>query len=191
MIVIRPARVEDAQAMGRVMVDTYMEAHHEQMPEAAWHKRKNEWTYEVSARSWERSLRELAEDENLHECYFVAEDASGAVVGLAMGQPAWETAPKTTGEVCALYVHPGYQGHGIGRRLVQAVARQMAGWGFTILHISVLKANAPARHFYEAIGGQPIGERTFDEEGFLLPGVTYAWPDIRMLIPTSRETTEY
>ena len=40
----------------------------------------------------------------------------------------------------------------------------------------------PARRFDEAMGGQEIGQRTFDEEGYLLPMVVYAWPDIGALI---------
>ena len=38
--------------------------------------------------------------------------------------------------------------------------------------------NRPARAFYEAMGGHEIGQRTFDEQGVLLPETVYAWPDI-------------
>ena len=39
-------------------------------------------------------------------------------------------------------------------------------------------ANAPARHFYEAIGGRAVDERLFDEEGLMLPEIVYGWADI-------------
>lgn len=79
-------------------------------------------------------------------------------------------APQT-GEVYALYVSARHQGLGLGRRLVQAVAAELAGFG-------CLAANAPARRFYEAIGGRLAGARLFDENGILLPEVIYAWADI-------------
>ena len=64
---------------------------------------------------------------------------------------------------------PDRQGEGIGRRLLQEAARELATLGFTMLHIGVLTANLPARGFYAAMGGHEIGQRTFDEEGDLLP----------------------
>ncbi|MEZ4733056.1 MAG: GNAT family N-acetyltransferase [Caldilineaceae bacterium] len=175
-MLIRPAQVTDAPAMGRVMVDTYLTAHHGQMPEEAWQKRKAEWTYDVSARNWARAIAEI-DDGNEAECIYVAVTTEGEVVGLAMGHPA---ATAQTGEIGALYVQPAYQSQGIGRQLVQAVAAYLATTGITTLHIAVLAANTPARRFYEAIGGQVVGEREFDEEGFLLPEVVYGWPDIRV-----------
>ena len=66
-------------------------------------------------------------------------------------------------------------GQGLGRRLVQAVAAHLAQHGMTALQIGCLAANAPARGFYEAIGGRLIGERLFDEDGVMLPEVVYAW----------------
>src|SRR5437588_12973566 len=93
-MIIRDARVEDVPAMGRVMVDTFLSAHRGQMPEEAWEKRKREWTYEVSERSWARGLREIADGADAGECTFVAEDEAGEVVGLAMGSPS-ERAEKT------------------------------------------------------------------------------------------------
>lgn len=178
-MIIRPAQMEDAPAMGRVMVDTYLAAHRDHMPEAAWQKRKAEWTPDVSARNWARPLTAIERGEQTM-CIYLAVTEAGEVVGLAMGQPAEGVAQ--TGEVVALYVREQYQGHGIGRRLVQAVAAHLATTGITTLHIAVLAANAPARRFYEAIGGQVVSEREFDEEGFLLPEVVYGWSDITMFL---------
>ena len=143
---------------------------------------KEEWTYEASATSWRRPLCGIASGVNKEECIFVACEENGDVIGLAMGMPA--EGFTHTGEVSALYVQQGFQGRGIGRRLVQAVAAWLHAQGHTVLHIAVLAANAPARKFYEAIGGTVIGEREFEEYGFMLPGVVYGWPDIRTLIPS-------
>lgn len=49
------------------------------------------------------------------------------------------------------------------------------------LHVGVLSVNLPARAFYEERGGREIGQRTVDEEGYLLPETVYEWPDIASL----------
>lgn len=86
-----------------------------------------------------------------------------------------------TGVVYGLYISPRYQGQGLGRRLVQTVAADLAQKGMTALQIGCLAANTPARGFYEAIGGQLVSERLFDEDGVMLPEVVYEWADIQAL----------
>jgi ribosomal protein S18 acetylase RimI-like enzyme len=179
-VIIRAAHETDASAMGQVMVATYLSAHRGHVPAEAWEKRAREWTPEVSAQAWARTLHEIATGSGVHECVYVADD-DGAIVGLAMGGPAEADNVPQTAEVYALYVSEQYQGKGVGRRLVQAVAADLARQGIAALHICCLAANAPARRFYEAIGGRIISERLVDEEGFLLPAVVYGWDDISVL----------
>ncbi len=179
-MIIRAAHEADAPAMGHVMVETYLAAHRDQMPAEAWAKRAEESTPEVSAQGWARTLRELAAGEGQHECIYVALDEGGELVGLAMGGPAADELPQT-GAVYALYVRRSHQGRGVGRRLVQVVAADLAQQGMTAIQIGCLAANASARRFYEALGGCLVGERLFDEEGIMLPEVVYEWADIETL----------
>lgn len=176
---IRNAQVGDAPSLGRVMVESYMTGHRGQMPEEAWRKREEEWTPAVSAAGWERTLRDIEAGALPDTCIFVALDEGGEVAGLVMGGPA-EDMPGT-GEVYALYVLPARQGRGHGRALVQAAAAYLARQGMTSLQIGCLAANAPSRGFYEALGGQVVAERLFDEEGTLLPEVVYGWADTSSL----------
>lgn len=173
-MIIRLAREEDAVAMGRVMVDTYLAAHRDQMPADVWAKRAEEWSYEESAQGWARTLRAIAEDPNPRECIYIAEEA-GELVGLAMGGPAKGEDLPHVGEIYALYIRASHQQRGLGRRLVQATATHLAQVGMRTLHIGCLASNTPARRFYEAIGGRVVEERFFDEEGVLLPEVVYGW----------------
>jgi GNAT superfamily N-acetyltransferase len=179
---IRNAAIEDAPAMAKVMVDTFLAAHRGRMPEAAWQKRRQEWTYEVSERSWARTLREIADGTDSRTCLYVALDEAGEIVGLVMGRPADEDATGHTGGVGPLYILPSHQGRGLGRRLVQAVAARLARHGMTALRIGCLAANTPARRFYEALGGVVVAEREVDEEGFMMPEVVYGWADTRALV---------
>jgi ribosomal protein S18 acetylase RimI-like enzyme len=169
--------------MGRVMVDTYLAAHRDQMPAEAWAKRAREWTHEVSAQAWATTLREIAAGQPFHECIYVAVDEVGEIIGLAMGGPANADDLPQTGAVYALYVCVSYQGRGVGRRLVQMVAADLAQHGMRALQIGCLAANAPARRFYETMGGRLVGERLFDEDGVMLPEVVYEWANIETLVP--------
>jgi ribosomal protein S18 acetylase RimI-like enzyme len=166
--------------MGQVMVATYLAAHRGQIPDAAWDRPASEWTPAISADAWSRSVREIAAGERLGECIYVAVDEDQEICGVAMGGPASPEAPQA-GAVYALYVSTRYHGRGNGRRLVQAVAAELARCGMTTLQIGCLAANAPARDFYEAIGGRVLGERLADEAGTLVPEVVYEWADIRAL----------
>jgi hypothetical protein len=57
---VRVAAVDDAPAMGLAMVESFLDAHRGQLPEAAHQKRADEWTPEVSAAGWARALTTLA-----------------------------------------------------------------------------------------------------------------------------------
>jgi GNAT superfamily N-acetyltransferase len=185
MVKVRAAVVDDAAAMGRVMVRAWLSAHRGQMPHSAWQKRVDEWTPEVSARAWARLLTERADGEHGRVVLLVAEDESDDCVGLVLGSEAEDDDEGSIAWIDALYVLPERQGQGIGRRLLQEAAGELAVLGFSALNIGVLTANLPARAFYEVLGGEEVGQREFDEEGYLLPGTIYAWPDIAVLISHS------
>jgi GNAT superfamily N-acetyltransferase len=167
--------------MGRVMVETWLSAHRGQMPDAAWQKRAEEWTPQVSADGWARLMSEHAAGEHRRTVLLVVESEAGTLEALALGSAAEDDESGATAQVDALYVLPDRQGHGVGRRLLRHTAGELAKLGFARLHISVLTANLAARAFYEAMGGHAIGQRTIDEEGHLLPATVYGWSDLDAL----------
>src|SRR5262249_15118814 len=124
------------------------------------------------------------------DCIYAAVDDGSAIVGLAMGGPANAQELPQTGAVYALYISTSHQGQGLGRRLVQAVAADLAQKGMAALRISCLAANTPARGFYEAIGGRLVDERLFDEDGVMLPEVIYEWMDIQALAAKAEPKSE-
>ena len=170
--------LDDAPAMGRVMVASFLVAHRGQMPDAAWQKRAEEWTPEVSARGWARALAEQRECSTPRDVFLVAEDDTGALVGLVSGSAAEDEPSGATAEIGALYVLPDRHRQGVGASLLRAASRELAGLGFSTLHLGVLTTNLPARAFYEAMGGREIGHRMDDDEGYQLPVTIYAWSDI-------------
>lgn len=184
---VRAAVVDDAPAMGRVMVEAWLSAHRGQMPQTAWQKRVDEWTPEASAAAWARLLTEQARGDQDRVVLLVAEEGADDPVALVLGTEAEDDASGSTAQIDALYVRPDRQGQGIGGSLMREAARELGQLGFSSLHVGVLTANLPARAFYEAMGGRETGQRKFDEEGVLLPGTVYAWSDITALIDAHGE----
>lgn len=173
----RAARAEDAPVLGDLMVDSWLSAHRGQVPDAAWQKRAEEWTPDVSARGWSRVLAAQATEPEREDVLLVAEDDRGAIVGLVYGVVA-DVPGGTTGEIAALYVAPDRHREGIGATLLRAAAGELGELGVVTLRLSVLTANLPARSFYESMGGREVGHGTTDEEGHLLPTTMYEWPDV-------------
>ncbi len=102
-----------------------------------------------------------------------------------MGGPERSHHPFYTGEIYFLYLLPAYQRQGIGRQLTISVVERLVEQGMDSLLIRVLKANAPARRFYEALEGQlvPEVEEEFEERGAVLVRVGYGWREMSELLP--------
>lgn len=60
------------------------------------------------------------------------------------------------GHTTQICVMPGYQGHGLGRRLIEATIAALRKRNFTALSLTVTSANQRAVHLYEDIGFQKI-----------------------------------
>ena len=177
---IREAELGDAAAMARVSVDSYRAAHRDQIPEASL----MEYTYEESERNWARAIRELSEADERQEYIYVAENEEGLIIGVAMGGPERSHHPLYTGEIHFLYLLPAYQRRGIGRLLTISVVERLVEQEMDSLLIRVLKVNAPARRFYEALGGQlvPDVEEQIEERGAVLDLVAYGWREASELL---------
>ena len=177
---VRKAQESDATALAHVLVDSMRSAHRDQVPEASLMK----LTYEESERNWARALREINEAAESEEWIFIAEDDAENPVGVAMCGPERNSHPLYAGEVYVLYVLPAYHRQGIGRRLLEAVVGQLIRQEMPSLLIRVLKANAPARRFYEVLGGQLVlEEQQVEEDGTVLDLVAYGWTDASILLP--------
>lgn len=112
----------------------------------------------------------------------VAEDDGGRLVGFAGGGPRRGRLLPHSHEIYALYVLKAAQRRGLGRSLVGAVARQLREAGAESLCLWVLRDNAVARGFYEALGGILVGEKVESMGGRQLHEVAYGWVEVAALV---------
>lgn len=62
------------------------------------------------------------------------------------------------GEIVSLYLLPEYMGRGLGKPLLEAAVRALAGLGYRNVFLWVLEENRRARAFYEKAGFRLSGE---------------------------------
>jgi ribosomal protein S18 acetylase RimI-like enzyme len=167
---IRQAEFEDAAGIARVQIDTWRLAYRRIMP-----ARLLEEMNDIRIAAFWAQV--IAEAQGRSFC-FVASVAE-RVVGFASGGPRQNGTELTRGEVYALYVLPGFQGRGIGRRLVTDSFERMLELGMNEGRIWTLRENAPARGFYAAIGGVQTENGYNDIGGIRYPEVAYDWADLR------------
>ena len=87
-----------------------------------------------------------------HQHGLVARDAAGRIVGVAVWEAAPDEAVPGASDVYrlhGLYVAPTWQRQGIGRRLLEAVIREVCASGADSL---VIRAQADAVPFFRAMG---------------------------------------
>lgn len=166
---VRPGRAADVDAVARLLVRTWRTNYRGLVSDAFLDRLSPE----------EQAARQLRLMTRPGACYRVAVEGS-TVLGFACGGPARDPADCWRLELYALYVAPRLQGQGIGRRLLEALWRDLGVEGGDELGVWVLAANDEARAFYERLGGRPrsagwldLGSRRYPQVSYVLdpPGI--------------------
>ncbi|MSP50014.1 MAG: GNAT family N-acetyltransferase [Alphaproteobacteria bacterium] len=167
---IRHAEFDDSAGIARVQIETWRTAYRGIMPQRLLDDMND---VRISA-FW---AQVIAEAQGRSFC-FVAQ-AGERVVGFSSGGPRQHSNDPARGEVYALYVLPEFQGRGVGRRLVVTSLERMLELGISEGRIWTLSDNAPARGFYERMGGIATDLGHNDIGGIKYPEVAYDWSDLR------------
>ena len=175
MIRIRRASRHDAAAIGRVHVETWQAAYAGLLPDsmlvAMSDVRQSAW--------WSQLLQDPGEARGV----FVADDRDMGVVGFGSCGPVRDPPEGLSGreirvgEVYTLYVEPDFQNRGLGRRLLDALFRQLRADGCDTAVLWMLADN-PTRFFYEGLGGERVGERTDTLAGVDVEEIAFAWRNL-------------
>jgi ribosomal protein S18 acetylase RimI-like enzyme len=171
---IREAQPEDSPGIARVHVDTWRASYRGQIDDDYL----DNLSYDQAEQSGPAAI---ARGEGHGDFMFVAVD-DGNVVGFAVGGVE-RTGDEHSGELHALYVHPSCHGRGVGRCLVEAVARRLMDQGHKSMLVWTLIAN-PARGFYERLGGSYLRTDIIHIGGVAYDKVAYGWSDITTLVPS-------
>lgn len=166
---VRRARLGDAKAMA----ETYVAAWRDCYPDLI----SASYLVGMSAEKEAVSLRRRLATATRTGAMLVAETADGQIIGLAECGQARQPIDAHNGELFILYVHPDAAGKGVGRDLFHAATSQLIQRGINSMLVWVLAAN-PARWFYQAMGGRPVGHREIPFAGQTLPAVAYGWHDL-------------
>ncbi|MBI5301934.1 MAG: GNAT family N-acetyltransferase [Chloroflexi bacterium] len=177
---IRLARLDDADGIARVHVDTWRTTYAGIVPE----EHLANLSYTQRAERW-RSILEQPGNSFI----FVAETGAGKIIGFATGMPERENDSVYKSELGAVYVLQAYQGQGIGRQLVEKVVKRLRHDRFNTMLVWVLAEN-PSRHFYAALGGKPVREKPIVIAGKELVEVAYGWDDLAALDKLLDEKTK-
>lgn len=157
MVTLRLARADDADAIGRIQVETWRAAYTGLMPEEA----VAGFDVESRQRMWREGLGRRPRPGS---ATFVVEDG-GEVVGFASVGASRDEDAEREGELYAIYLHPSRWGDGIGRALLQRAEESMRSSGFRHALLWVLAGNERAERFYRAAGWEEDGEKVEDFQG--------------------------
>lgn len=80
------------------------------------------------------------------------------------------------GEICEIYLHPHYQGVGLGRQLFMSCRSVLEQRNLKGLLIWVLRENELARNFYASLGGKLIGSAMQQFGSQNVEKYAYGWP---------------
>jgi diamine N-acetyltransferase len=68
-------------------------------------------------------------------------------------------------QLVRLYVQPGWQRHGVGRKLIEAAAKQVGDHELNAMWFTVWDGNHRAMRFYERMGYRDVGVTTYSIQG--------------------------
>jgi ribosomal protein S18 acetylase RimI-like enzyme len=173
---IRPARIADAPGIGKVQVDSWRSSYKGLIADEFLAT----LSYEHRTQVWSQNLSYPKNNGFL----YVAESKPDEIVGFVAAGAEREGDPNYQGELYAIYLLHEVKRQGLGRRLVDAVMRELSERGFSSMLLWVLKDNLPARKFYEALGGIYLCEKPIEIGSQRLIEVAYGWKNLGMHVST-------
>lgn len=176
-VTLRKAAPKDAVALGALHVASWHETYTGIFPDEMLAG------LSVDARTamWDKILG--APDEFGCAAVFVAED-NGCVIGFGSCGQQQEDALRDkgfSGEFSEIYVLRSHQGRGVGRSIITAMSNELSTVGHIAACLWVLRQNAPARAFYERLGGIVVDEKIDERSNAPFIEDAYGWRDLSSL----------
>lgn len=155
-VVVRPARVEDADQLGLAHTRSWQVAYRGLVPDGFL----DSMDPVVRANRWRSNLESSAPGTET----LVAE-VDGQVVGFTSHGPSRDEGDDpSVGELWGLYLDPSTWGLGLGRTLIEHSLAALADSGYSEVILWVLRGNERAIRFYEAAGFRADGGTKVDDD---------------------------
>ena len=148
--VIRPAEVDDLQAMVRLFRDCWNISYADLLPLDV----REAMTEEAATELLKGAVVPHADRETL------LIEVSGEVAGMARIGIDPDEAQR--GHLFSLYISPRFAGQGLGKKLLTEALRRIKARGFTEISLWVFKENSTAQSLYEKLGFAPNGRERVD-----------------------------
>jgi GNAT superfamily N-acetyltransferase len=173
--VVRAARADDSEALGRVHIGAWQAAYRGLMPDDFL----DALDPATRAKRWQAALLAGPGDgryraEGLEALALVIEDDDGKVAGISVIGPSRRQEPSGVGELWMINLEPGAWGRGLGTTLLGVATDELRHAGNVEAVLWVLAGNRRARRFYEREGWRPDGtEITDNARGFPVTELRY------------------
>jgi ribosomal protein S18 acetylase RimI-like enzyme len=164
---ISPARVEDADAIAALQIESWRSAYRGFLPDAFL----DGPIVEDRLRLWRARLPAPAPERRLVLEAITNGALAGFVCVLLDAEPQWGALLDN------LHVRPDLKGLGIGKQLFE----RARNWVGTVaptarMHLTVIEENVAARRFYDRQGGTIVERKVVEVvRGTRLPVVRYSW----------------
>ena len=161
---VRPARPKDAGALASAYEEAWRGAYQGIIP----HLSLERMIGRRGLRWWRRTVEKRAP--------LLVLDFRGAAAGYVTFGRCRTTRGSSQGEIFELYLHPTYQGLGLGPKLFDGARQRLDELRMKGLLVWALADNQCACDFYLRQGGKPIaeGSECFGETA--LRKIAFAWP---------------
>jgi ribosomal protein S18 acetylase RimI-like enzyme len=169
----RSASLDDAQAIADFHVKVWRHTYRDLAPAQA-HAALDE---HYRGRKWREKLASNERDQLV-----LVAQTGGRIVGIgAAGAPS-EPIFGGRGEIKFLYVDPHFKRRGIGRTLLAQLATHLQALRYPGAALSVVKGNAAAIAFYEALNGRFAGEYVDAGPIWRSQNIVMVWDDFASLV---------
>ena len=165
MVTVRLATADDADAIGRIQVESWRAAYTGLLSDEAVAG------FDVATRQqlWRE---DLGRQPGPGSATFVVEEV-GEVIGFASVGASREAEGERAGELYAIYLHPSCWGRDIGKALLQRAEESLRGSGFRRAVLYVLEGNERAERFYRSAGWEQDGSKVDQFQGATVTEVRY------------------
>ena len=163
VVQIRQARLKDAAALAAAYEEAWRNAYQGIIP----HLSLQRMIAKRGLRWWEGALRKRTP--------LLVLDFGGEAAGyVTFGRSRLGRSPFQ-GEIFELYLHPIYQGLGLGEKLFDGARCRLAELRLKGLLVWALADNDAACGFYLSLGGKPVAEGTESFGDISLRKVAFVW----------------